>query len=65
MNTEKKKMGRPTDNPKILSTRVRFSKEDIDRLDYITKITNKTKAEVIRSGIEKIYNDLKKEDPGK
>lgn len=52
--------GRPTDNPKILNTRIRLSEEDIERLNYCSKEMGKTKAEVIRIGIKKVYTELKK-----
>ena len=47
--------GRPTKDPKTLSTRVRLSETDIQRLEFC-----KTKAEIIRIGIEKVYKELKK-----
>lgn len=52
--------GRPTDDPKTLNTRVRLSQEDVDRLNYCSEVTGKTKAEIIRDGIKAIYNGLKK-----
>jgi predicted DNA-binding protein len=53
-------IGRPTDDPKTLNTRVRLSQEDVDRLNYCSEVTGKTKAEIIRDGIKAIYNGLKK-----
>ncbi|MDF2855860.1 MAG: hypothetical protein K0Q87_1711 [Neobacillus sp.] len=48
--------GRPhSDNPKILSTRIRLSEADIEKLDYSCKALGITKAEIIRQGIEKMY----------
>ena len=52
--------GRPTDDPKPLSTRVRLSKEDIDRLEYCAAKTGYTKAEIIRQGIKAVYDRLTK-----
>ena len=52
--------GRPTDNPKKHETRIRMSDKDIEMLDYCCNITGKTKAEVIRLGIKKVYEELKK-----
>ena len=52
--------GRPTDDPKNLSTRIRLSEKDIQKLNYCTKETGKTKAEIIRQGIDKVYSELKK-----
>ena len=51
-------MGRPTDNPKTLSTKVRMSKDDIDRLNFCCETTGKTKSEIIRTGIKKIYEEI-------
>lgn len=52
--------GRPTDDPKTLNTRIRMSQQDIDKLNYCCKVTGKTKSEIIREGIDKVYNELKK-----
>lgn len=52
--------GRPTDNPKKHETRIRMSDEDIEMLEYCCKHTGKTKADVIRNGIRKIYDELTK-----
>lgn len=52
--------GRPTDDPKTLSTRIRFSEQDIALLDYCCEKTGKTKAEIIRLGIREVYESLKK-----
>ena len=52
--------GRPTDDPKTLSTRIRLSDEDIQRLEYCVKVTGMKKSEIIRQGIKEIYERLKK-----
>lgn len=52
--------GRPTNDPKILSTRIRLSEEDIKRLEFCVQETGLTKAEIIRQGIKEVYNRLKK-----
>ncbi|MBP3463771.1 MAG: hypothetical protein J6K45_04745 [Clostridia bacterium] len=57
---EKKKMGRPTTNPKNIELKVRISNEDKERLDYCIKSSNKTKSEIVREGIEKVYSEIKK-----
>lgn len=59
-NNGKKKMGRPTDNPKQLSTRIRLSDTDVRRLEFCSQKTGKTKSEIIRMGIEKVYEELSK-----
>lgn len=52
--------GRPTDNPKTLNTRIRLSDEDISMLEYCCEQTGKKKSEVLRLGIRKVYEELKK-----
>lgn len=52
--------GRPTDDPKTLNTRIRLSADDVKRLNYCSNATGKTKSEIIRIGIEKVYNEIKK-----
>ena len=51
--------GRPTSDPKVLSTRIRLSAEDIKRLDLCVKKTGLTKSEVIRRGIKEVYEKIK------
>ncbi len=50
--------GRPTDEPKTLNTRIRLSANDIEMLEYCSKETGKTKADVIRQGIREVYESL-------
>lgn len=50
--------GRPTSEPKNLSTRVRLSDADIERLEYCCDKTGLTKAEIIRKGIKLVYDSL-------
>lgn len=52
--------GRPTDDPKTLSTRIRLSEEDVQRLEYCAEKTGMTKSEIIRLGIREVYENLKK-----
>ncbi len=52
--------GRPTDNPKILNTRIRLSEEDVKRLEFCAQKTGLTKSEIIRQGIKEVYERLKK-----
>lgn len=52
--------GRPTDNPKKHETRIRMTDEDIEILEYCTKSTGMTKADVIRQGIREVYAKIKK-----
>lgn len=53
-------VGRPTDDPKNLSTRIRLSENDIAKINYCTEKLGIKKAEVIRMGINKVYEELKK-----
>lgn len=51
--------GWPTANPKSHETRIRMSDEDVEILEYCCKKTGDTKADIIRKGIRKVYNELK------
>ncbi len=51
--------GRPTTSPKTHETRIRMSDEDVEILEYCAKATGLTKADVIRKGIRKVYEELK------
>lgn len=54
------KIGRPTQSPKVNNTRVRLSDEDIAKLEYCKAQTGKTYADIIREGIDKVYQEIKK-----
>lgn len=51
--------GRPTNDPKKLSTRIRLSDDDIKRLEFCCEKTGLKKSEVIRQGIKEVYEKLK------
>ena len=53
-------MGRPTDNPKDISLKVRLDKETSEKLEDCIHILDVSKAEVIRRGIHKVHGDLEK-----
>ncbi|EGT4786913.1 TPA: ribbon-helix-helix protein, CopG family [Clostridioides difficile] len=55
-----KKMGRPTENIKDTMIRVRADKDTIDKLDECVNLLDSNRSEIIRKGIDKIYDDLKK-----
>ncbi|MGE6664469.1 CopG family transcriptional regulator [Paenibacillus xylanexedens] len=56
-----KKMGRPlSDNPKSELIRVRADQAILSKLDACTEKLNTTRSDVIRKGIEKIYDELRK-----
>lgn len=52
--------GRPTDDPKKLSTRIRFSENDLKMLEICCDKTGMKKSEVIRLGIQKVYEEINK-----
>lgn len=48
----------PSDNAKDNQYRIRLTDEELEKLDYCSKTLNKTKAEIIREGIDKVYQEL-------
>lgn len=56
---EKKKLGRPTNNPKSHRVSFRLSEEDIEKINFCTEKTGKSKTDIIRNGISEIYNKIK------
>lgn len=57
---EKKKIGRPTNSPKSYRESFRFSEDDMKKMNYCMKETGMSKTDVIRNGIDRVYNELKK-----
>ena len=56
-----KKMGRPpSENPLKDRIFVLVSDETKEKLNECTKLMDTTKSEVVRRGIDKLYDDLKK-----
>ena len=55
------KMGRPTDNPKKDQYRLRMTAEEREKLEECQKATGLSKAEVIRLGIDKFYQESVKD----
>lgn len=53
-------MGRPTDNPKDISLKVRLDQETSEKLDDCVRVLEVSKAEVMRRGVHKVYDDLQK-----
>lgn len=58
---EKKKMGRPTDNPKTIVKRARMSEPDVEKLKICCRKLDMSESDIIRLGIEKVYTELKNE----
>lgn len=54
------KMGRPTNNPRVVQTRIRMTEEEARMLEECAKSLNTTKTEIVISGIKKVYADIKK-----
>ena len=52
--------GRPTEDPKNHQQRIRMSDNEMMMLEYCCEATGKTKADIIRLGIKKVYEELKK-----
>ena len=55
-----KKMGRPTDNPKNVSIKFKADDETVRKLQESSEELNVSKAEILRKGVHKVYDDLKK-----
>lgn len=53
-------IGRPTEDRKENRLQFRLSDGDIEKLDYCCKVLSLTKAEIIRQGIEEIYQKVRK-----
>lgn len=56
---KKKKMGRPTDNPKLNSIHVRLDEESKEILDLYCKQEGLKKNEGIRRGIKMLRSEIK------
>lgn len=60
IKVEKKKMGRPTDNPKSYRESFRLSEDDMKKIQFCTEVTGMSKTDVIRQGIDEVYQKVKK-----
>jgi len=56
-----KKMGRPTDNPKDTTLKIRLDRDTSEKLHICSEKMEVSKAEVIRRGVKKMYDDLDQE----
>lgn len=52
--------GRPTSDPKSNWTGFRLSDNDIEKLNYCAKKTGMSKAEIVRKGIDLVYQQITK-----
>lgn len=58
---ESKRPGRPkVDNPKNKKIEFRADKDTIEKLDYCCSQLNKSRSEIVRLGIDRIFDDIKK-----
>lgn len=55
----KKKMGRPTTDPKTSVARLRLSDSEREKLDECCRLTGLSITEVLKLGIEKVYQEVK------
>lgn len=56
------KVGRPkSENPRRNNTRLRMTDEEVAMLEYCAEQTGKTKTEILMLGLEKVYNEIKKQ----
>lgn len=55
-----RKIGRPTDSPKKSRLELRLSDDDIYKLEYCYQKTGLSKSEILRKGLEFLYQSLKK-----
>lgn len=51
--------GRPTDERKDQTVRLRMSPSETEILDYCCEKTGMTRSEVLRLGIQKVYEGIK------
>ena len=50
----------PSKDPKINNTRIRLTDGEVEKLEFCSKQTGMTKADVIRKGIDMVYSELTK-----
>lgn len=55
-----KKLGRPTDSPKDITMKIRFDKDTFEKLEECSVKLEISRAEVVRRGVKKMHDDLKK-----
>lgn len=52
--------GRPTDNPKNGRLEIRTSEEEEQMLEICCQLTGKSRTEIVRLGIRRVYEEIKK-----
>lgn len=53
------RLGRPTDAPKTTTIKVRLSDVDNKKLDFLCGKLKKSKSEIVRHGIDKVFEENK------
>lgn len=61
IKVDKKKMGRPTDNPKTIVKRARMSEEDVEKLQICCNVLGISESDVLRMGIDEVYQKIKEQ----
>lgn len=51
--------GRPTSEPKAHRESFRLSDNDIEKINYCMEKTGMSKVDIVRKGIDMVYNDVK------
>ena len=54
-------MGRPSDSPKVYRESFRLSEKDMEKIRFCMENAGMSKTEVIRAGIEAVYQKAKTE----
>jgi len=55
------KTGRPvSDNPRQMRVETKMTKEELEKLDYCCKMSEKTRSEIVREGVDIVYARLNK-----
>ena len=60
IQVEKKKMGRPTENPKTIVKRARMSEQDVEKLKLCCEVLDLSESDIMRMGIDEVYQKIKK-----
>lgn len=60
IQVDKKKIGRPTTDLKNHELKIRMSDSYMEKLAFCQQKTGMTRADVIRKGIDEVYQKLKK-----
>lgn len=57
---EKKKMGRPTDNPRTKGIQIRLAEDELNLLNDCSKKLKTTRTDIIVKGIQLVKKELEK-----